>query len=105
MNVAELRRRIGALSKAITPSGSIAARLAALAPDQQKEYAVWKNRSAAYHAAFHGGEAYERLLAGDEGPTLRRDVRDALFGPEIVILASATTAQVADTYAQLLKKP
>lgn len=104
MSRAHLRRRVAALNEAINPAGSFAAKLAKLTDEQRDEYHRWRLRSSAYYVANPGGAAYERFLAGEQSPPLRRDIRQSLFGSDICLPSNATVADAMDAYNQLLAK-
>lgn len=96
MRLAELRRRIAALTEAVNPAGSVSARLAKLGPSGRASYQIWRDELARHAAAHPGAQAYERLLAGDIGPALRSDIRIALFGP---VTGISTTASLYEAQA------
>lgn len=98
MSRADLRKRVAALNGAINPAGSLTAKLAKLTNEQQDEYRRWRDRCARYYATDPAGSAYARLISGEQPPPLRRDVRHALFGPDLYIAADATTAEAAEIY-------
>lgn len=99
----ELRKRVAALNAAINPAGSLSARLAILTPDQHASYRLWRDHLDQWHRDHPGSGAYERMLDGDEGPHLRSDVQDALFGPTITIPADASDADAAQIYQRFLE--
>lgn len=98
MSRADLRKRVAALNDAINPAGSLTAKLAKLTDEQRDEYHRWRERCAAYYMSNPGGTAYARLLSGEQPPPLRRDVRHALFGPEIRLSANGTIAEAQALY-------
>lgn len=98
--IADLRRRVDAITVAFR--GTIAAKLIKLTDDQRLAYDQWRCRMATFCASYPNGEAYERVINGDEPPPLRHDVQLALFGATIGIPADATDAQAAEAYSRVL---
>ena len=99
MNRPDLRKRVAALNEAINPAGSLTAKLAKLTDEQRDEYHRWRQRCATYHnRSDTPGSSYARLLDGDYPPPLRRDVRQALFGPDIRVSANGTIAETQALY-------
>ncbi len=96
------KRRLGALTVAINPKGSFRAKFATLTDEQRATYHGWRDRTDEWRAA-KPGNAYERMINGDEPPPLRRDVHTALFGAIIGIPADATDAQAAEAYNRVLR--
>lgn len=97
--IADLRRRLDAIT--VTFSGTLAAKLIKLTDDQRRAYDQWRDRMAAFNASYPDGDAYARMINGDEAPRLRRDVHTALFGATIGIPADATEAQAGEIYRRV----
>jgi len=100
------RNRLAALIAIVKPAHSLAARLDALADEQRDSYARWEaryERWIEWCKAQHDDEieADARPYAHSlqrHPPTLRRDVRIALYGPDRVILITATEEEAASFY-------
>lgn len=93
------QRRLVALTAAIRPTQSLAAKLEGLTSEQRAVYKKWRKQTDEWCPTFTNfAGAYQAMLNGDEGPRLRRDVRYALCGPDVKIPADATVGEAAEIY-------
>ena len=92
------KRRIAALLGELRPANSLAARLANLTADQQANYQSWRNHADQWQRDYPAADAYERMLEGDAGPRLSRNVADAILGPAPVISLGMTVTDAAECY-------
>lgn len=102
MTIATIRRRIAAISALIRPYHSLEAKLERLTPEQRAAYDYWRDRMEQWHRDYRNEKPYQRLIEGDPGPSLRRDVSEALFGKRIMIPADATERDVAEIYQRMV---
>lgn len=102
MTIATIRRRVGAIAALIRSNHSLEAKLERLTPEQRAAYYYWRDRMDQWHRDHRDEQAYQRLIEGDPGPSLRRDVSEALFGPRIVIPADATERDIAEVYQRMV---
>lgn len=98
MNRAELRRRIEAITAAIRPADSRAARIVNLTEQQHYWYQQWRESLDEWHRAHPGEQAYRRMLDGDPVPKLCRDVAEVLGIITATIPETATVADAAEVY-------
>lgn len=99
MKAADLRKRLDAISAAM--NGTFAARFTKLTDGDKAIYRAWKERCRAYHDQHRDGEAYARLLAGDQPPPLNRTLHAKLFDPVPVIIDAMTIEDMAETYRRV----
>lgn len=92
------KRRLAMLISAVRPAKSLAARLANLTPEQHSAYQTWRDQRDQWHRNHPDANAYERVLGGDAGPQLRKNVSDALFGATPVITVEMTEADAVEAY-------
>lgn len=99
MKAADLRKRLEAISAAIT--GTFTARFAKLTDAEKAMYRTWKGRCRTYFDQHVGGEAYERQLEGERPPTLPRTLLGKLFDPIPVITEAMSVDDVAEIYRRM----
>jgi len=92
------KRRLDHLWTVVRPAKSVAARLANLTDEQRAVYDAWVVGQERWRGSEPQLNAYQRILNGDVGPQLRRDVQDFLFGSAPTISIDATASDAAEIY-------
>lgn len=97
------KRRLDMLISTFRPAKSLGSRLANLTPDQRAAYQIWRNQAGQWHRDHPGANAYERILEGELGPQLRKNVANALFVQMPSITDNMSMEQAAESYARFTR--
>lgn len=104
MTRAALHRRLAALTAALRPAKSVAARVAALPAIDQQRFWRWRSARDSWAAQHPDGEAYRLSLAGEHGPWLSPIIAAAVFGVTPKIYADATVDEAANIYRAFMEE-
>ncbi|TFV35670.1 hypothetical protein E4K66_25465 [Bradyrhizobium frederickii] len=98
------KRRLDAITTAIKPRTSLAARIESLTETQRAAYEHWRQRQSEFLRQHPGdGEAYAWHLNG-RAPRLSERIKSILFGAVVHIPSEATEQDAATTWTEAKEK-
>ncbi|MCP3389690.1 hypothetical protein NLM27_12990 [Bradyrhizobium sp. CCGB12] len=110
VTISGIKKQLAALRAIVKPAQSLAARIDRLTDEQRDGYVRWEAQYQRWfercktHIDDYEADArpYACTIERDTSPTLRRDVRSALYGPDQRIPAKATEDEAARLYLDYL---